>query len=110
MLWIEENHVNETTGYGISDIPPYETWAEDNEVGALFRDLQREHGRCRSKVYIDPGARPIGWVFTKKRQYTDCKETYLHTVWITLHQQPPTITKEYHYQYLDGRLQEALSD
>lgn len=78
----------------------YEPFTDD--IKQLFKALQREYGRCTSKVYIDTpeGIKPIGWVFEKKMQYTDCKDFYKSIVWITLHKEKPTKTIEYHYQYL----------
>ena len=37
------------------------------------------------KVYVGEGT-PVGWVFQKKTEYTDCSETYLREVWVTLHE------------------------
>jgi len=48
----------------------------------IFKWLQKEHGRCTSKVYIGNGI-PVGWVFQKRVEYTDCNETYLQETWIS---------------------------
>jgi len=79
---------------------PYEPFTDD--VGTLFRALQREHGRCVSKVYHD-GADgqpiPIGWVFQKRQQYSDCADTYLQEVWVTLYdsfERRTVVNCEYH--------------
>jgi hypothetical protein len=54
------------------------------DKGKLFKHLLKEYGRCTGKVYINGphgAATPIGWVFQKRVQYDDCKETYLQEVW-----------------------------
>lgn len=54
--------------------------------GALFSQLQAENGRCTGHVYIDRNGDsvPVGWVFEKRKEYVDAKETYLHRTWITV--------------------------
>ena len=81
----------------------YEAFTDD--LGRLFRDLQKEYGRCISKIYVDRGRRQedntlfvlglthpitteeIGWVFQKRVPYTDCKDTYLREVWVEYRRQ-----------------------
>ena len=48
----------------------------------IFKWLQREHGRCTSKVYIEDGV-PVGWIFQKRVKYTNPNETYLQETWIS---------------------------
>ena len=81
-LEIRESYVNQTKGYNFGSSVWYEPFTDN--IGDLFRALQREFGRCVSKVYIDAPvafypatAKPVGWVFEKKCQYTDCMETYI---------------------------------
>jgi hypothetical protein len=64
-------------------------------IDELFLSLQREFGRCLSKAYIDDGDQ-IGWVFSSRQQYTDSNDTYIREVWVTVHNEPPTIITEYH--------------
>ena len=100
-LWINETWINATENYSSGESEPYETWTDS--VGRLFRELQREHGRCQGSIYIDTEegkAKRVGWVFHKRRRYTDCNETYLAETWITLHEKPPTKTVKYHYKEL----------
>lgn len=55
--------------------------------GELFKTLAKEYGRCTGKMYYDGAdgaAIPIGWVFEKRVQYSDCKDTYLQEAWISL--------------------------
>lgn len=54
---------------------------DDND---LYRRLQREYGRCESKIYVDTarGARECGWVFVKRVPYDDAPGTYLREVWV----------------------------
>jgi len=86
---IEESIVNATEHYRFYDAvtPIKETYFdEDVTPGEIFRESQKEHGRCQSKVYIDTedGPQQIGWVFVKRAKYDDCDETYLKETWITL--------------------------
>jgi len=87
-LFIHEEYVNATEGYrfGDSGDEPYEAYTDN--IGDLFRSLQRENGRCTGKVYVDTvDGKPItvGWVFQKRMQYEDSQDTYLREVWVTLH-------------------------
>jgi hypothetical protein len=55
--------------------------------GELYKTLTKEYGRCISKMYYDGAdgaAIPIGWVFEKRVQYSDCKDTYLQEAWVSL--------------------------
>lgn len=106
-LWIQESFVNATEGYTFGDNPGYETYTDN--VGRLFRDMQREYGRCTSKVYRDTenGVQQIGWVFQKRLRYEDArrdwngryseKDYYIREVWVTVHDAPDTVTREPHF-------------
>ena len=98
MLLIQETIINETKGWCVYEGDPYEPFTDD--TGVLFRSLQREYGRCRGHVYIDPDARKIGWVFEKLVSYTDCNEKYLQSTWVTLLDAPPVKTIKYNHHYL----------
>jgi hypothetical protein len=50
-LWVTEDYVNTTKGYRCGDSGPYETYTD--KPGELFLAMQREYGRCKSKVYLD---------------------------------------------------------
>jgi hypothetical protein len=55
--------------------------------GDLFRMLAEDLGRCVGKVYVDGpngSAVPIGWVFQKRMEYSDCKQTYLQESWASI--------------------------
>jgi hypothetical protein len=56
------------------------------DKGKLFLSLQRDFGRCISKMYRDFRDKNFsvvcGWVFEKRMKYTDCSETYLQHTWI----------------------------
>lgn len=45
-----------------------------------FRALQKEFGRCRSKVYIGDGI-PVGWAFEKKEPYQDFG-SFIQVTWV----------------------------
>ena len=97
-IHVQETFINATEGYRFGDSDVYETWTNDR--GKLFRDMQREYGRCKGKVWIDrDGAAPlqVGWVFQKRMQYEDSREWYTREVWVTLHTAPPTRSVKYHY-------------
>lgn len=94
-LYVSEEHLEirldadgeEERGYRLGGSEPYEAFTDD--VGRLFRDCQREYGRCTGKVYIDRkdgSPMAIGWVFRKQRAYEDSpRQFYVHEVWVMLH-------------------------
>lgn len=99
-ILIEESWVDKTRGLRVGDSGIYETFTSDK--GELYRSLQREYGRCISKVHIDTDNRvkSIGWVFEKKQKYDDVNEYYIQETWVTLHESQPTRTIEHHYKHL----------
>jgi len=102
-MLIEEYQENISAGYGLGSSGLYEPFTED--VGALFHALQREHGRCTSRVYVDGPAGegiPIGWHFEKRARYGDTGEPYLLGTWVMLHEEEPTVTRAPHYRFLEG--------
>ena len=83
MLLVKETFVNETKGWISGESGFYPPYTDD--VKELFRAMQKEYGRCISKVYIDGPegeALPIGWVFEKRREYRDSEDTYLQHTWV----------------------------
>ena len=88
MLEIMETWVNSTQGHIVGNTEFYKPYTDN--MKRLFRSLQREYGRCISKMYIDILEQPerirktqsIGYVFQKKVKYTDCKDYYLQETWI----------------------------
>jgi len=97
-MLVQESCVNATEGYRRSDSEVYDAWCDT--PGELFRECQKDHGRCTGKVYIDLAddeVQQIGWVFQKRRQYTDCNETYLAETWVTVHTTKPERSIAYHY-------------
>lgn len=92
MLKITEEHMSYnldmSKGYHLGEPVSYEPFTEDR--GHLFKEFQKEYGRCVSKVYQDtPDGTPdpIGWVFQKVRPYEDARtkeDKYIHEVWVTL--------------------------
>lgn len=89
------NFENVTEGYGFSawDEPLADWWLahkEDDDtvsvdVARMFRELQREYGRCTGRVYVDTadGAKPIGWHFGRTMQYEDSRDEYVRGVWVS---------------------------
>ena len=72
---------NATKGHRVYD--EIEDW--DCELGKVYKEAQKEYGRCTSSVYIDTKdgkTRKIGWTFAKRVQYSDCNETYPQEAWI----------------------------
>lgn len=99
-MLIQESYINQTAGYRFGDSEPYEPYTDN--IKELFQSMQREYGRCTGKIYIDPDATPIGWVFEKKLQYEDTKEFYTREVWVTLLDEPDTVTRTHHYHKLES--------
>lgn len=88
MLQILESYFNATEDCFLCDSGWYEPFTED--VGRLFRRLQREHGRCVSRVYVDgPDGQswPQGWVFQKRRRYDGARspsDKYSVQTWVSM--------------------------
>lgn len=57
-----------------------------DEIKRLFRDLQCEHGKCVSRMYTDQGINckpiPIGYVFEKKKRYSDINRYFKSETWV----------------------------
>lgn len=70
-LWVRESFVNASEGYRFGDGDWYECYQDS--TAKLFRDCQREYGRCVSKMYRDTDAAPVvvGWVFQGWQRYED---------------------------------------
>ena len=116
MLMISETFVNASDGYRFGESEPYEPYTDD--VGSLFRAMQREYGRCVSSIYVDmptgtkladadaPAGKVkrVGWVFQKQMEYEDWRgrgdRYYTREVWVTLHDAPDTVSVERHYHEL----------
>jgi len=91
-LYVKEVFVNETDHYIFNDGDWYETYTDNRSK--LFRNMQREYGRCISKIYMDVSVgqfhgavirkpKQVGWVFEKKMAYEDnSKKFYIRTVWV----------------------------
>jgi hypothetical protein len=86
MLEIQETYINETKDHIFGESPWIDT--SINNRGELFRALQREYGRCISRVYVDipEYGQPdqIGWVFEKRMQYEDSQDFYIRHVWVSV--------------------------
>lgn len=95
-LFIKESFVNEDKGYIFGEGEWIEAFTDDR--GRLFREMQKDYGRCTSSVYRDvPDGPPVktGWYFQKTMEYEDSRprydsysgrmkpaETYLRGVWV----------------------------
>lgn len=90
--------------------PLYETGFET--TGDLYRALSgqaKEYshwalGRCTGRVYVDrPSgtAQQVGWVFVARNPEPagrgDTQPTGLREAWVTVHNEPPTVTVRNHY-------------
>lgn len=87
-MLIRETFLNQTKGHTIGESDWYEPWTDD--IGKLFLAMQREYGRCVSKMYIDRGSESVavGWVFAKRMEYEDYRgrgdRYYVREVWVHL--------------------------
>jgi hypothetical protein len=107
-LWVSETFLNKTKDFRFGDTEPYETYTDT--IGQLFREMQREYGRCVSRVYTDASGttKQIGWVFEKRMQYEDARgndterDYYIREVWVTVYTAPPTKSIKYHYYDFGG--------
>lgn len=97
-LETRETYVNETKGCQFGESDWQEAYTDDR--GRLFRSLQKEYGRCTSRMYRDvEGAPPvtIGWVFSKRMEYEDARPSwsddrrfYIREVWVEVRERPET--------------------
>lgn len=103
MLWCSESQVlvenpgedNERRS-GLGEGEPYQTGYD--KLGDLYRDAQKQHGRCVSYVMVDvvkgtPRSIRVGWVFRKRQQDPRPDNrfnhpTYIET-WVTVWTDPP---------------------
>lgn len=102
-MLINETWVNATEGCKYGESGLYEPYTDN--PGKLYKTLQREYGRCISKVYVDlpdNKVQAIGWVFVKRAKYEDCNKTYLQETWVELYDDYPEVEKTYHYHVLKG--------
>lgn len=88
-LYVRESMVNTTEGYRFGDTEWYET--SSSTTGELFREMQREWGRCVSSMYRDgpPNTTRVGWVFEKIAHYEDTGEPYLQETWVEVSDEEP---------------------
>lgn len=80
-LEMRESYINQDEHCRFGESDWYEPWTDDR--GEIFRDAQKEYGRCVSKVYRDlPGGevRAVGWVFEKKMRYEDARPIFQSTI------------------------------
>ena len=77
----------------------FSAWREVREEmtnGNLFRELQREYGRCTSRIYVDAAdgvAKPVGWFFISRQEYEGARRpgtpaTYLRGAWVHVKRYP----------------------
>lgn len=97
MMLVRETYVNETRGAMIGESEFYEPWTSNR--GRVFRDYQKEYGRCISRMYIDVAGqepRAIGWVFGRRERYEDARgkdrerDYYQLEVWVEVRDIPET--------------------
>lgn len=97
-VWIDATDSERRCITGESEV--YDTGRAYSELGNLYRELVREHGRCIGRVYINDGV-PIGYVFLKRRAVEDYRgnepRTWLCETWVTVHTAPDTVTRTPHY-------------
>lgn len=99
-LLISEEYVDVAQNCHCGDSGIYESRFSVNERGKLFLALQKEHGACVSRVYVDKKngeTVAVGWVFRKKVKYTDVNEYFTQETWVTLHSAMPETKTTYHH-------------
>ena len=78
-LQVRETFVNETKGHQIGETEWYEPYTDN--MGRLFLNLQKEYGRCLSRMYRELNEDdsnpvdgvPVGWVFSRRERYADAR-------------------------------------
>lgn len=83
-LEIRETCVNLDKGYQYGDSSWYKPYFADWPRNKILRELIKEYGRCASKMYLDTncGTKEVGYVFVKRCEYEDTRETYLRETWV----------------------------
>ena len=97
-LFVSEQWTDAEENLNLGNSGIYETFTDS--TGELYKAMQKEYGRCVSKMYIDTAdgtAQQVGWVFQKRQKYDDCDQTYLQETWVTVHTAQPDVQKKYHY-------------
>jgi hypothetical protein len=99
-MLIQETYIDADRGLRFGESDEYEPFTDN--PGELFRALQKEYGRCVSRVYVDPpdGGQPIavGWVFQGRQKYEDTPtKTYIREVWVTCLERKTEIKRIPHY-------------
>ena len=97
-LYVRETYINATEHYCLGESQVYETHTDN--LGELFHDCQKQHGRCVSSMYCDlPNGKSqrIGWIFVKRARYEDSPKYYLQEVWVSVYDAPDTATQTVHY-------------
>lgn len=81
---IREDYVNATEGYSSGGGDFYTPFTDNR--GELFRNCQKEYGRCISKMYRDYNGQALfcGWVFQKRVQYDDSADYFLQETWVEI--------------------------
>lgn len=84
-ILINESWADATKGYKLGDSGIYES--RFDQPRALFVALQKEYGKCVSKMYVDVKgvATPVGWVFQKEKQYDNSTDTFILETWVSVH-------------------------
>jgi hypothetical protein len=88
LVFVRETFIDETKGHQFGESDWYEPYTDD--IGRLFRDMQKEYGRCTGHVYVGdgPDVKKVGWVFEKRMEYDDYRgrgdRFYVRTVWVRL--------------------------
>lgn len=100
-MYTKETYINRSENVMIGESDFLETWTDN--IGELFRSLQKEYGRAQKMFIDDPdtGApKQVGWVFTGKDHYTDTGEPYTREVWVEVHEKEPDIqVTKYYYPF-----------
>lgn len=91
-IYLTESHLNKSENYSMGESLTYESSFDSTDgIKYIFGQLQKEFGRCVSKVFVDTktGTQQIGWVFEKQDEYEDTKKPFIHETWVSLHTQEP---------------------
>ncbi len=85
MIYAQEQWINATEGYSFGDSGVYETFTDSIENCLEVVNMNTE-GVCSMTWRLKTkNPERIGWIFEKKRKYTDTNEEYLCETWVSLH-------------------------
>lgn len=76
--------VDATRGVCYGGYPPGNSFGPYRDTRSLFAAMKEEWGGVVRKVFRDTpaGVAHVGWTFTSRQKYDDCKDRYTREAWV----------------------------